>query len=201
MGFKNRIRPNAGYKVFGAHQRGTLIDPADESRNVTFRVESFLAVLSEIAELLGDEQRTDEQFRKAGRVIGEKFGRALMVDTQLDKTPPSFQKRVTRWCARDSEAGFGRFLNHLQIDSAVVAGTIVIEDNWLVHNRGRADPHLCGIVGGYIEGVLSVMVCDRLSVEHRENDCQQYYRSDSRSVFRVSGTLPKARGQRDGGSG
>lgn len=117
-------------------ERGTLINPSDGTRNVSFKVETFQLLLMglkggykdiiakvEKESINGAEESVGKNnkaakplikqewfiglLRASGMRCGERFGQALEKDWSGIEL--SQDEKIKRWCEFDSDVGFGRF--------------------------------------------------------------------------------------------
>ncbi len=150
---------------------GILRNPADESRNISFKVETFNNILWTIRQQLlgrlpGEGKAADEIIYEGGYVPGLKFGREfnnILAKKDLHKP----QEIIQAWFDFDSDVGFGKFesqrfnrhdfLQALSSDSKEV-GIILLHHNFLIEYERYQD--INEFIRGYIEGVLNGIFLD-----------------------------------------
>ena len=194
-----------GYKqqFFLFHEeRGLLVNTADQSRNVAFKVETFVRLVSKVFELIVgklQEQKTStkadaeraarEIICDAGRDAGERFGSSLVGQFQRQGLRLTMQEKVDKWCQFDSDVGFGRFSasEAIDTDSGEPNGSVRLSENFLILGRRYNDANICAFMKGYIRGVLCELSGMPLNVFHTKGDCAQFnQRNDDTCVFRIS---------------
>ncbi len=194
-GLDNVDNKNVEHKIFNIFRnRGLLVNPHDDRRNVSFKVETFVNLLGEIQTQIIDKCVPSQQYseansevrsitevaneilRKAGYSCGLRFGRALYELFQREPEALSLTQKINRWCEFDSDVGFGRFRNEIVFDESTntVSGKIVLADNFLVANRDSNERNVCSFMSGYIQGVLDKIVRIPTRVQHTPSEnCEQ----------------------------
>lgn len=192
LGFPPRPKSySESHKMFRlSASKGVMINLADSSRNVAFKVETFCSMLKEIHTGILSELRErggealpfsivaaiDEKFAAAGRECGNSFGRSLVEEYWTVEQLPSELERIQDWCSFDSEVGFGRLSLGAYSetdDKRVRSGEILVTENFLAWEMERDSPNLCALMMGYIQGVLEEILerHDELRVSHPEDAC------------------------------
>lgn len=167
-------------------ESGKMINPADNSWNVAFRVDTLLGFVDSLvanagapAEVVADALHRAgyaaaanfSEFLREAWAVGAKGGKATVA------------KRLQEWCGFDSRVGFGRFEGHLL---GRYSGEVVVTNNFLIAERTPKDLNLCGFMSGYICRILEVLYPDRVvKVTHDlRSDCGQYSRAKTQSACR-----------------
>ncbi len=175
-------------------ESGALINPNDESRNVSFKVETFQLLIRGLEE--GVEQSSGTQvsnfddkteknaffnkiLQSAGNKCGAKFSNALN-DMWKEESEPGKrflgeEAYIRKWCDFDSDIGFGKF----ELFNETVTtqggkfrkGHIVLRESFLtpaidIDSDLVNDHAYCSFITGYISGVLSKMLDDIVTVKH-----------------------------------
>lgn len=151
-------------KVFKYYpDRGIIINPSDDSRNVSFKVETlnriFDTIFREIA-LISNTQKAQEILWKSGYDSGRSFGSIMNSKWELEQNILSINDKISKWCDFDSDVGWGRFINNLDVneDLGVINGAFIISENFQNYNRGKEDALICNFVRGYSEGVIEELL-------------------------------------------
>lgn len=191
------------YRVFYLlKKRGLLINPRDDRRNVSLKVDTFDNLLSQLHDRIiercqpkgtagdGDGEKMKEIAKQiiyeAGRFCGARFGRSLYDQFQKEPKMLSFEEKIDHWCKFDSDIGFGRFINEVKVDKANnVAGSVILYDNFLTVNKDKNAPNLCSLMIGYINGVVETVLRLPIKVIHDKNDCEQYVPYKSQCEFHI----------------
>ncbi len=192
-------------------ERGLLLNRADRTRNIAFKVETFYNLLTTIYKAIikqlsdsvhgEDAELTDEAYNGmpslktarnvimfAGLDSGKRFGRALFTQLQMEGVRMDMKARINKWCEFDSDVGFGRF-NADQIhigDDNQIEGSIALKENFLTVGRNFKSHNICCFMKGYIRGVLQELVGMPLDVSHRRRHCSQYNIDEDTCVFHIS---------------
>ncbi len=201
---EGEVLPGERPQFFLLEEHGILTNPADEARNVSFRVETFCGLLDDLHKELIDSasDRSEEDLvatpaaalRLAGREPGKKFGESLSAQLQGLDPAPDDETRIRRWCEFDSRVGFGRLrLDRIEKDPAgnAVSGAIVVTGNFLAAGRTLdMNPFdLCPLLSGYIEGVLSKLLGSMptdVVVSHPQDRCMRVDSDRSNCEFEFS---------------
>ncbi len=143
-------------------KRGLIINQSDGTRNISYKVETINRMLSVVYEkvtALSSEEDANSVLYDMGYDSGSAFGCVMNGQWEL-KNNLTLNDKVTMWCDFDSEVGWGRFINNLNIDEeeGSISGTIDISENFLCYNRKRDDVKICIFLKGYCEGVLEELL-------------------------------------------
>lgn len=183
------VIPGERPQFFLLNERGILLNPADETRNVSLRVETFCALLDDLHKELidlprrdGDKTPSRAALETAGYDPGRKFGESLR--PQYESGHLADEERIRSWCEFDSRVGFGALeltrVEHGGTSGDVLAGTIAVEGNFLAAGRGSGEHSLdlCPLLSGYIEGVLGMLIHSMPSdteVSHPPESCMRVH--------------------------
>lgn len=194
-----RQKKSLGKKEFTLDSNtGIMRNPADLSRNVSFKAVTFCAILENIcSEAVNSlEQKMGDILYSAGYSAGSKFGEALSRKLNKVKPPISVEDKIEKWCSFDSNVGWGRFEDNLEVNETreTVSGKIVLENNFLTADRKRKDFNICSLMTGYIAGVLEKLLGFQVHVIHDKSYCGQFKSDkDSCEFFVSSGATPLKR--------
>ena len=172
--------------------RGSLINPADRSRNVSFKVDSINTVFESLAESLRETSGEDAArtaFADAGRKMAQSFGERIAEQWGIEYPDASLNDLISKWCAFDSDVGFGRLVNELNSDSDSddLHGAIRLVDNFQVYKRTGRSHADCSLMHGYIEGVLEAFTSGfPVRVECDKGECPLTRRMKRDCVFNVT---------------
>lgn len=195
---KVSIRPFNWYKL-----KGMLINESDGSRNIAFKVDTFVNILTTI--FLGiseninlkplDEKKKNlnkiakEIIFTAGYNSGTAFGWTMDEIIQKSDKVLTTDQKIKKWCDFDSDVGFGLlslYPENISADEIEEVFTekgfefrsykidLKLSDNFIVHKRDSNDVNLCTFIAGYIKGVLEKIIGQPLSISHAPNECQQF---------------------------
>ena len=171
---------------------GALINPNDDSRNVSFKVDTFQRLLHGLESTLvqsvsgkKNEKTGHSWFSSsldnAGVACGEAFGEKLKekwdeMDYYGNRTRIGIEERLQKWCEFDSDVGFGRF--------EVVSGTLILDPNFRdcvirlhesflspatdTFNKLKDDPdhRFQNFLRGYVQGVMSQILPVEIKVTY-----------------------------------
>jgi|GEM_PF-2585775 len=168
-------------------ERGLLLNVADRTRNVAFKVETFGRLLTNVYEgmvqdLDGERAENIERaarlvVQNAGREAGSRFGRALNHEFQLQGSSLTLKQRIEQWCEFDSMVGFGRFDSstiEVAEETNEISGAIQLHENFLIVGRTWKDENICCFMKGYIWGVLDELTGIPLVISHKKEHCGQF---------------------------
>jgi predicted hydrocarbon binding protein len=185
---------NTQEKVFNyLGNRGLIINPSDGSRNISFKVESINFIFETIVkELTAGNHDISSIFHKAGYSSGEKFGAIMNEKWELNKDDISLEDKISMWCQFDSDVGWGKLSNKIDIDyeNFDISGHIELNENFQSYKRISKNLEDCELMKGYISGVLqhllsgleTVIECD-MSRCPRENP---FHKKCIFNIFKVN---------------
>lgn len=176
--------------------RGMLLNPSDNSRNISFKVETLVSIFSTVHEGItkwckpAGEGEVKSKYELASRLLfeagyrsGSRFGWTMHDTIQKEHPELELRDRIEKWCDFDSDVGFGRFsVEHLQEEPRTVEEVefiyyridIRLSFSFLTYRQGKKDVNLCSFMSGYIRGVLEGMTGQPLEVTHSVDECEQY---------------------------
>lgn len=153
-------------RLFGLlGNRGEMLNPDDASRNVAFKVDTFLRFLNNFYDgfkinlkerdpkitragsLGGAQKQIDVTLTQAGHECGEAFGEALAKKLDIQGIQTDV-KRIDEWCVFDTRAGFG----HLAFESP---DTLCVENIFLWKPAITRTRDFTAFFTGYASGVLT----------------------------------------------
>jgi predicted hydrocarbon binding protein len=139
--------------------RGILINDADGSRNIAFKVETINNIFSSIQrgiEKISDKPTADKMFWEAGYEAGSSFGSLMGQRWDIEKEQMTLMDKVGKWCDFDSDVGWGRLENGLSFDevNGRLSGTITLSENFQIYKKKKGEPVECRFMAGYIQGVV-----------------------------------------------
>jgi predicted hydrocarbon binding protein len=195
--------------------RGMLINSSDGSRNIAFKVETFVNILASIYEGMvenlvpkdGLSTRDVDQMAKSiifesGYLSGSKFGWTMHELYQQERKLLELKEKVEKWCAFDSDVGFGM----LSLDGEIereektseaghryddLALRIKLTDNFIVYKQETWQVNLCSFMCGYIQGVLEKITGQPLQVTHEPHQCEQFVAHQTYCMFEVKTNVEK----------
>jgi hypothetical protein len=184
---------------------GIMTNPLDHSRNVSFKAITFSTMLGDICsqvvasfipnkDAIGKPQDRKLMEQKMGKIllssgysVGSKFGEALSEKLNQETPPMSIHDKIKTWCQFDTIVGWGKFEDDLIVDETrfAVSGRVILKSNFLITDRIPEDFNLCGLMGGYISGVLEKLLGFKVDVKHNtnSNDCGLFAGKDSCDFF------------------
>lgn len=141
--------------------RGIIINDADGSRNISFKVDTINSMLEAIYKSvleISDKEKAVKALFNIGYEGGNQFGKIMNQKWELEEI--SFETKITKWCEFDSVVGWGKFNNNLSIseEDGSIEGNVSITENFLCNNRRKKDIKLCDFIKGYITGVLEELL-------------------------------------------
>ena len=178
-------------------ERGLLLNEADQTRNIAFKVETFGKLLANIYSGIIDNIEPKESadiprlardvIQQAGKDSGKRFGRALDLQFQKEGYKISLLDKIAKWCDFDSDVGFGRFSSEgMELDKDRVEGNIILRENFLTLGRNYSDNNICCFMKGYICGVLEELTGMPLKISHQKKDCSQFSPGGDICMFHVA---------------
>lgn len=153
------------FKLFSLPKDGQMRNVDDDALNISFSKGTFTTLVQQLA-AAHDPGALDA----AGRSAGVAFGRSLHALATVSKLTP--EELLARWRRLDSMVGWGSFeLRLASVDRAVsaddfVRGGAAAARAVRVHKNafaiplepGRSDLSLCGFLGGYVCGLVGVLL-------------------------------------------
>lgn len=168
---------------------------ADGSRNIAFKVETFVRIMAtlyeEFVKQLGRSNADASRIAstiiaKAGYKSGGTFGWAMRESFQQNRKPLNLRQKIDKWCDFDSDVGFGLLKPDGDIESSDdLSFGIKLENNFVVHKRDTDRVNLCSFMAGYIQGVLERITERPLKVTHKSNECEQVQPEQDFCIFHV----------------
>lgn len=161
----NDFSDSTKYKVFQyLSDRGIMINPSDQHRNVSFRSDTFVTMFGRIFDSVAKAtgQATAEKiFYDCGYQSGYNFGRRLQSswDEKNEYLPDSPQEKLAKWCEFDSNVGWGKFDCKIAIDpeNDTLEGKLTVSECFLVDKSPSRRP-ICAFIRGYCEAVTGVLL-------------------------------------------
>jgi hypothetical protein len=152
---------------------GQMINPADQTWNVAFRVDTLVGTLDSIFKKISaatEPKQAQTTLFDSGYGAAEEFSEYLRKHWA---TTLPVKLRLDEWCDFDSKVGFGKFFNELA--AGETAGTITIMNNFLLAGP-KTDSDLCSFMTGYITRVLETIYDGKsVAVEHNlQTDCGRH---------------------------
>ncbi|KUO63845.1 MAG: hypothetical protein APF84_14590 [Gracilibacter sp. BRH_c7a] len=173
-------------------ERGLLVNPADGSRNVSFKVETinkiFDIIYNEIS-VLADEDAAQNIFKKAGYDGGKKFGGVMNQKWELEQETPSMNEKFIKWCEFDSDVGLGKFTSSLDVDEETgeIEGNIIISENFLNDEHCKKNsPKTCSFIKGYCEGVIEELLGGLdIEVVCQKENCPKHNAFKKKCIYQI----------------
>jgi predicted hydrocarbon binding protein len=172
--------------------RGTLINPSDESRNISFKVETINLLLNSVAKAFTERHGVEEAravFERAGYEAALIFGERIHEKWGLEHPEDTLAERIDRWCTFDSDVGWGRLVSELKVDEDTdeISGVVRLLDNFQTYKRSEGEYPDCFLMHGYIRGVLESLTDGTpLTVECDQTQCPLRHRRKKDCAFMVS---------------
>jgi predicted hydrocarbon binding protein len=195
-------------------QRGMLINKSDGSRNIAFKVETLVSILSTMykgmtEQLVPKDNLSDRKIDEIAKGIvfesgylgGSKFGWTMHEIYQREKKQLDLKQKIDKWCAFDFDVGFGMLNLEGDIETKRrndrghtfddLAFKIRLSDNFIVFKLETWQVNLCSFMCGYIQGVLEKITGQPLIVTHGPQQCQQFVAHQSHCTFEVKTDVEK----------
>ncbi|MBN1902557.1 P-loop NTPase [Candidatus Sumerlaeota bacterium] len=164
---------------------GELVNEGDNSRNISFRVDTFDSLLSFFREFLKKSlpfikpEIIESSFKwtleTAGMESGRRFGRTLMKLWKDEKKKLSETEKIKYWCDFDSKVGWGTFIFEIKTNKDKINEIVIVNKrNPFASGRTEKDVDLCPFLSGYIKGVIIEILNmkeDSIIIKHDINDC------------------------------
>lgn len=194
-----KIATGIGSKIFDVIKvRGMLINREDNSRNISFKVETLVRILTTIHDQAMKELRTSGMEElvaaghaqwilfSAGYTSGWAFGGSLHEIFRKDISQKTLRQKIDRWCFFDSDVGFGLFAAEEVVEETDVLRVVIrLSDNFLVHGKSAEDANLCSFMCGYIQGILERVTRLPLVIRHSKRECEQYSPTLRSCIFKL----------------
>lgn len=167
--------------------RGIMINPEDHQRNVSFRTDTFIGLLSGIFDnvvSLAGLEKACSIFHETGYNSGRNFAQRLNSSWEFsDGGSVSIASKLRKWCEFDSNVGWGRFDVNVTVDEETgdFDGTLTINECFIVDRKERKQ--ICEFIRGYCEGVIETLLCVNVHLECIE--CPMKNRFKSVCKFRI----------------
>jgi predicted hydrocarbon binding protein len=150
-------------------ERGIMINPEDRQRNVSFRADTlvnmFGGIYKSVTELAGEEKAADI-FYQTGYASGQGFAQRLNSKWDLEQgNVRSFEDKLKKWCAFDSNVGWGKFDIDVNVDeeNGELDGTLTINECFAVDRKKKIK--VCEFVRGYCDGVIETLLGVEVKLE------------------------------------
>lgn len=170
--------------------RGLIINPSDESRNISFKVESINSIFETIVqELTAGNHDIGSIFHKSGYASGEKFGAIMNEKWELTKDDISLEDKISKWCQFDSDVGWGKLSNKTNIDyeNFDISGSIELNENFQAYKRLSKNLEDCELMKGYISGVLQHLLSGlETTIECDMSKCPRQNPFHKKCIFNIS---------------
>lgn len=185
-------------------QRGMLLNKADQSRNIAFKVETFVNILKSIYKEIVEstlpknkDSDIDSVARdiifEAGYKSGSHFGWTMHEIAQRKDFDDGDMASIIRlWCEFDSDVGFGMLslvgtnAEEKMGDGKRLSYTIRLTDNFTVYKQDAKEINLCCFISGYIRGVMERLTGQPMTIEHSPDDCAQFIANKNHCEFIVA---------------
>lgn len=169
-------------------QRGIMINPEDNQRNVSFRTDTLINLLGGIYEKvseIGNESVAEEIFYNSGYEGGKNFGERLSGQWDTGLSFEETEKKLKKWCTFDSAVGWGKFditLGQFDEESGTIPARLTINESFVVDKSKKR--RVCGFMRGYCTGVIEALL-DSIDVEMTCVECPLKNRFKTCCVFDV----------------
>ena len=141
--------------------RGIMINPEDHQRNVSFRTDTLINMMSGIYEKISeiaDEEVAEQIFFNSGYISGKNFGERIDNQWNTGYSIEEIIKKLNKWCVFDSAVGWGKFTADIDFDEAeeCLTGTLSINEAFIVDKSKKR--RICGFIRGYCSGVMETLI-------------------------------------------
>jgi len=170
-------------------ERGIMINPEDRMRNISFRQDTFLNMMSSIfGEIANstDAEHARKVYYQCGYEGGCNFGNRL--NQMLDGSNLTIVEKLQKWCEFDSCVGWGRFRTDVALDeeNGTLSGTLSINECFFVDKKHNH--RICSYIAGYCAGVIEALLGD-IKVTLTCITCPMKNKFKSECIFDISLTL------------
>ncbi|MCD7980743.1 MAG: toll/interleukin-1 receptor domain-containing protein [Clostridiales bacterium] len=168
--------------------RGIMVNPADHQRNISFRNDTLINLLSRLyygIESISDRETADKLFYETGFSSGNNFAQRLNEQIEMSASHRvGLSAKIDTWCDFDSNVGWGRFLSDIHIDEeeGELSGTLTISECFLIDKKDQTE--ICFFIKGYCEGILEKLL-GNIPVELKCISCPMKNKFKSACVFSV----------------
>jgi uncharacterized protein YutE (UPF0331/DUF86 family) len=165
---KSPAKVNEKYaKIVLNEERGIIINEADGTRNISFKVDTINSMLESMYKFVlesSNESEAEKALFSIGFGGGNRFGKAM--NSKWELLNMTYEEKVSKWCEFDSVVGWGKYENNLHIldSEGIIDGELCVHENFLCYNRRKTDIKLCNFLKGYCTGVLEELL-DGQSIE------------------------------------
>ena len=154
-------------KIVLNEERGIIINEADGTRNISFKVDTINSMLESMYKFVlqnSNEHEAGKALFSIGYSGGNRFGKTMNGKWELLNL--TYDEKITKWCEFDSVVGWGKYINNLHIngEECIIEGKLSVQENFLYCNRKKNDIKLCDFFRGYCTGVLEELL-DGQSIE------------------------------------
>ena len=145
-----------------------MINPEDQQRNVSFRTDTFISLMSSIfgeVSALSSEENARKIYHSAGYSSGQSFAQRLNSRWDLATESASlYNEKLKKWCEFDSDVGWGKFDIEVDINEETgdFKGKLSISECFIVDMKNKC--HICEFVKGYSEGVIETLLGQNVSL-------------------------------------
>lgn len=164
-------------------ETGSMFNPDDGMRNVSFRQDTFLTMMRTIYDKIGRENAYDVFF-ECGKTCGRNFGK-LLNDT-WKKSRISFSEKLDKWCEFDSQVGWGKFVSNIELDeeNGTLTGNLTIKDCFFVDDENQYE--VCSYIKGYCTGVIEQLIRNQVKLTCTGKGCPMKNSFKSECVFNIA---------------
>ena len=168
-------------------KNGLMINPADGERNVSFRTDTFINMMSGIYDRVNETGNGDiaqEIFYESGYTSGKNFAKRINSKWGDGFSVEEIQKKIKKWCDFDSAVGWGKFEADIEFDEEndEFWGTLTITESFVLDTEGRS--RVCAFMRGYCSGVLDTLL-GNLDVELVCRSCPLEKKLSRKCIFDV----------------
>ncbi len=143
-------------------ERGIMINPEDNQRNVSFRTDTLINLLGGIYEKvaeMSDAQVAEDIFYTSGYTSGRNFGERLSSKWDTGASIEEMENKLKKWCQFDSAVGWGKFditFGEFDEESGTISAKLSINEAFIVDKSKKR--HICGFIRGYCTGVIETLL-------------------------------------------
>lgn len=153
---------------------GLMINPLDNERNVSFRTDTFINMMSGIYEnivAIKGEATAQEILFQSGYESGKTFANRINSQWGNSFSVQEMYKKIQSWSDFDAAVGWGKIEADIQLgeENDILTGILTITEAFIVDTWHKRK--ICSFIRGYCTGVLNTLLGDP-DVELVCQDCR-----------------------------
>ena len=167
--------------------RGIMINIEDHQRNVSFRSDTLINMMSDIFDKVAvksGEEFAEDVFFSSGYVSGKNFSEKINALWDTGYSEEAIKQKIEKWGQFDSAVGWGKFTVDMDFDNEADGsiGVLSINEAFLVDRRNKRK--VCRFFRGYCTGVIENLLASS-SVELICRECPLESRFKTHCVFDI----------------